>query len=140
MTEGETLVAVVDDDFSVRRGLDRLLRSAGYRVETFASAREFLARSPSLRPACLVLDVSMPGQSGLHLSDALAAEQSGIPIIFITGHGDLAMAARAMKAGAADFLSKPFDDEVLLRAVERAAARSRQRQEKLPDDPASGAG
>ncbi|HTO98320.1 MAG TPA: response regulator [Myxococcales bacterium] len=120
MTEGRALVAVVDDDPSVRRGLRRLLRSAGYQVETFASAREFLSRT-GFDPACLVLDVSMPGQGGMHLRDALAAEERRIPIIFITGHGDPAMAARAMKAGA-QLLSKPFEEEMLLEAVEQATA------------------
>ena len=120
----EPTVAVVDDDLSVRRGLARLLRSAGYRVETFSSAREFLACAGSRRPDCLLLDVSMPGQSGLQLYDDLVARGQNIPVIFITGHGDAAMAARAMKAGAADFLSKPFDDKVLLRAVEQATAKS----------------
>ena len=122
-------VAVVDDDASVRRGLERLLRSAGYRVETYASAREFFARSgPAQRPGCLVLDVSMPGQSGLHLHDALVAGGYDIPVIFITGHGDVAMASRAMRAGAAEFLSKPFDEVVLIRAVEQATASSAPRQ------------
>ncbi len=125
MTRSEATVAVVDDDLSVRRGLERLLMAAGYRVETFASAREFLARAAAARPGCLVLDVSMPSQSGLHLHDALVAGGYDIPVIFITGAGDVATASRAMKAGAAEFLSKPFDDEVLLRAVEHATARSR---------------
>jgi len=120
-------VAVVDDDLSVRRGLERLLRSAGYRVETFSSAREFLARNGAAPPACLVLDVSMPGQTGLQLHDALTAAGGDIPVIFITGHGDVAMAARAMKAGAAAFLSKPFDEEVLLRAVEQTTLDGRRR-------------
>ena len=124
MSRTAVTVAVVDDDFSVRRGLGRLLRSAGYRVETFSSAQEFLARNGSVQPACLVLDVSMPGQSGLQVHEALRADGYEIPVIFITGHGDVATAARAMKAGAAEFLSKPFDDEVLLRAVEHATAKS----------------
>jgi FixJ family two-component response regulator len=124
----EAIVAIVDDDLSVRRGLERLLRSAGYRVEAFASAREFFARAGSLRLGCLVLDVSMPGQSGLHLHDALVAGGYQIPVIFITGHGDVATAARAMKAGAAEFLSKPFDDQVLLRAVEQATGKRDRRR------------
>jgi FixJ family two-component response regulator len=117
-------VAVVDDDLSVRRGLERLLRSAGYRAETFSSAREFLARAGSWRPGCLLLDVSMPGQTGMHLHEELVASGQDIPVIFITGHGDAAMAARAMEAGAAGFLSKPFDDEALLRAIEQATSKS----------------
>ena len=127
MTERPATIAIVDDDPSVRRGLERLLRSAGYRVESFASAPEFLARSGSPDLDCLILDVSLPGQTGLHLHDALLAHGQHIPVIFITGHGDAAMAARAMKAGAADFLSKPFEDEVLLRAIEQAMAKRRGR-------------
>jgi FixJ family two-component response regulator len=124
MTEHNALVAIVDDDLSVRRGLERLLRSAGYQVETFASARAFLARGRSFRPDCLVVDVTMPGESGFHLHDELLAQQRDVPVVFITGHGDEAMAARAIKAGAKDFISKPFEDAVLLRAVERATAES----------------
>ncbi|HWE22386.1 MAG TPA: response regulator [Myxococcales bacterium] len=120
-------VAIVDDDLSVRRGLERLLRSAGYRVESFASAREFLAHPEPAGTCCLVLDVSMPGQSGLHLYDALLANGLNIPVIFIAGHDDLAIAARALKAGAAEFLSKPFEDEELLRAVAQAASRRKSR-------------
>ena len=127
MTERQATIAIVDDDPSVRRGLERLLRSAGYRVESFASAHEFLARSGSADLDCLVLDVSLPGQTGLHLHDALLAHDQHIPVIFITGHGDAAMAARAMKAGAADFLSKPFEDEVLLRAIEQAISKAKKR-------------
>jgi FixJ family two-component response regulator len=122
---GEPSVAVVDDDLSVRRSIERLLRSAGYRVKTFASAREFLERAVSDRPDCAVLDVQMPGQSGLDLHDKLAAAGRDIPAIFITGDADCRMADRAMKAGAADFLLKPFDAGVLLSAVERALSRSR---------------
>ena len=114
----------MDDDPSVRRGLERLLRSAGYRAETFASAREFLQRGDPNGGGCLVLDVRMPGQSGLELYDVLAAAGHSIPVIFITGHGDIPMAVRAIKAGAVDFLTKPFDDEALLEAVRQALARS----------------
>jgi FixJ family two-component response regulator len=127
MTERVSTVAIVDDDLSVRRGLERLLRSAGYRVESFASAREFLARSGSAGLDCLVLDVSLPGQTGLDLHEALLAKDQHVPVIFITGHGDAATAARAMKAGAADFLSKPFEGEVLLRAIEKAIAQPKPR-------------
>jgi two-component system, LuxR family, response regulator FixJ len=118
-------VVVVDDDPSVRRGVERLLRSAGYRVETFSSAREFLDRGDYDRAGCLVLDVRMPGQSGLELQQILEEAGYDIPIIFITGHGDIAMAVRTMKAGAVDFLSKPFDDQALLDAVKHAIARDR---------------
>ena len=114
------LIGIVDDDPSVRRGLERLLKSAGYRTVTFSSAAEFLARLGSPRPGCLLLDVSMPGQSGLHLHEVLVAAGQDLPVIFMTGHGDVAMAARAMESGAAGFLSKPFDDETLLKSIEKA--------------------
>jgi FixJ family two-component response regulator len=120
----EPTVFVVDDDASVRRGLQRLLRSAGYRTETFASAREFLERSGPDGHGCLVLDVRLPGPSGFDLQAALAASEDPMPIIFITGHGDAEMAARAMKSGAVDFLAKPFDDRDLLAAIERALTRA----------------
>lgn len=128
MTESQTTVVVVDDDASVRRGLERLLGSAGYNVESFASARDFLARGDYDRPGCLVLDVRMPGQSGLDLHRVLVESHHDIPVIFITGHGDIPMAVRAMKAGAVDFLPKPFDAQTLLDAIERALAKDRQRR------------
>jgi two-component system response regulator FixJ len=117
-------VAIVDDDVSVRRGLERLLRSAGYRVESFSSARDFLERAGSLAPVCLLLDVSMPGQSGPRLHDDLLARGHDIPVIFITGHGDTAMADHAAKAGVYEFLTKPFEAAVLFRAIERATAKT----------------
>jgi FixJ family two-component response regulator len=120
VTEPRALVVVVDDDASVRRGLERLLRSAGYAVETFASARAFLDRGDYARASCLVLDVRMPGQSGLDLQNVLVTAGYDIPILFITGHGDVAMAVQAIKAGAVDFLAKPFDDDVFLAAVHQA--------------------
>jgi FixJ family two-component response regulator len=123
----EPTVFVVDDDPSVRRGLERLLRSAGHRVESFASARDFLDRPEHDGPRCLVLDVRMPGQSGLDLHDRLVASGRDIPVIFITGHADVPMAVRAMKAGAIDFLSKPFDDAELLGATQQALERDRKR-------------
>lgn len=126
MTEPRALVVVVDDDASVRRGLERLLRSAGYAVETFASARAFLDRGDYARASCLVLDVRMPGQSGLDLQDVLVTAGYDIPILFITGHGDVAMAVQAIKAGAVDFLAKPFDDGVFLEAVQQATTKPRQ--------------
>jgi FixJ family two-component response regulator len=118
MTDAE--VFVVDDDAPVRRALDRLLRSAGYRVRTFGSAQEVLAEMVHGSPACLIVDVRMPELNGLDLVEMLRKEDASAPIIFITGHGDIAMAVRAMKAGALDFLAKPFDDEVLLDAVAQA--------------------
>ncbi len=128
MSDRGATVFVVDDDASVRRGLERLLRSVGYRVETFASAREFLELGRLEGAGCLVLDVRMPGQSGLELHEVLVAGGHDIPVVFITGHGDIPMAVRAMKSGAADFLAKPFDDEVLLDAVRQAIATDRSRR------------
>ena len=124
MREHEPTVVVVDDDASVRRGLARLLRSAGYRAETFASAREFLARGAGDSPACLVLDVRMPGLSGLDLHEVLVREGHAVPVVFITGHGDVPLAGRAVKADAVDFLAKPVDGHALLGAVARALAQS----------------
>jgi RNA polymerase sigma factor (sigma-70 family) len=119
------LVYVIDDDESVCRALGRLIRSVGLDVETFASARAFLERKPADRPACLVLDVRLPGASGLDLQASLGRAQEAMPIIFITGHGSVPMSVRAMKGGALDFLQKPFQDQELLDAVQRALARSR---------------
>jgi len=118
-------IVVVDDDPSVRRGLERLLKSAGYQVETQASAREFLGSGDYDRASCLVLDVRMPGQSGLELQTVLEEAGYHIPVIFITGHGDIPMAVRAIKAGAVDFLTKPFDDQTFLDAVSQAIAKDR---------------
>jgi FixJ family two-component response regulator len=114
------VVFVVDDDASMRRSLDRLLRSLGYGVETFASARAFLDRPPMQGIACLVLDLRMPEVDGLDLQARLAARGDDLPVIFVTGHGDVPSSVRAMKAGAFDFLTKPFDESVLRAAIERA--------------------
>lgn len=116
-------VFVVDDDPSMRRSLARVLASAGYTVETFASADDFMVRAPSAGPCCMVLDVSMPGLTGLHLQEALVGAARPIPIVFITGHGDIAMGVEAMKAGAVDFLTKPFASATLVAAVQRAVAK-----------------
>jgi len=125
-------VFLVDDDASVRRALARLIKSAGYQVQTFASAREFLdSGGHSEAPACLVLDVRLPGLSGLDLQRKLAEANSHIPIIFITGHGDIPMTVNAMKAGAVDFLPKPVRDTTLLPAIAQALARAlRERGER----------
>jgi FixJ family two-component response regulator len=123
MMEAEPMVFIVDDDASVRKSLERLVRSVGLRGETFASAPEFLKREPTDGPSCLVLDVRMPGVSGLALQEMLAAAGHRIPIIFITGHGDITMSVRAMKAGAVDFLAKPFNDQDLLEAIQEAITR-----------------
>ncbi|HTO68638.1 MAG TPA: response regulator transcription factor [Myxococcota bacterium] len=121
----EAIVFVVDDDDSMRAALRSLIHSAGLEVETFASAREFLARPPAERASCLVLDVRMPGLSGLELQEQMAASGVEMPIIFITGHGDVPTSVRAMKAGATEFLTKPFSDLDLLQAVESALRRDR---------------
>jgi len=118
------LVSVVDDDPSVRRSLARLVKAAGYRVEAFASAREFLARPPDEGPACLLLDVRMPGLTGLDLQETLAIAAHWTSIIFITGYRDVRASVKAMKAGAVDFLMKPVDDEELVEVIERAVARA----------------
>lgn len=123
MTGGAPVVFVVDDDPSVRKGLARLLTAAGYGVETFASAREFLEREPHAGPGCVVLDVRMPGLTGLDLQAALGGAGRRTPIVFVTGHGDVSMSVTAMKRGAVDFLTKPFDAEDLLAAIERAVAK-----------------
>ena len=117
------VVFVVDDDISVREALSSLIRAAGLSVETFASAREFLNQSRSEAPCCLVLDVRLPDQNGLALQRELAAINNQIPIIFITGHGDIPMSVRAMKAGAIEFLTKPFHDQDLLDAIQQAIAK-----------------
>jgi FixJ family two-component response regulator len=118
-------VFVVDDDISVRESLDLLLGTAGFRAQTFATAREFLARPHLPAPSCLILDVSLPDLNGLELQRRLADQQVEMPIIFITGHGDIPMSVQAMKAGAVEFLTKPFGDEVLLGAIKNALGRSR---------------
>jgi FixJ family two-component response regulator len=129
--EGEAIIAVVDDDPSIRRSLSRLLRSAGYGVEMYSSVREFLERGNYARLACLVLDVRMPGQTGLDLQQVLTAAGHDIPIVFITGHGDIPMSAQAMEAGAVAFLAKPFDDATFFKAVQRALARNQTRSNEL---------
>jgi FixJ family two-component response regulator len=118
---------VVDDDAPVRRALDRLLRVAGYRVRAFASAHDVLEELPYSTPACMIIDVRMPERNGLELFETLRSTRESIPVIFITGHGDIAMAVRAMKAGAADFLAKPFDDKALLDAVAQATSKAARR-------------
>lgn len=123
MSDGDPVVFIVDDDPSVVRALGRLLRSVGFRVQAFASASEFLAADRPDVPGCLVLDVRMPGLSGPALQESLAADDIHIPIIFITGHGDIPTTVRVMKAGAVDFLSKPFSDQQLIDAVNEAIAR-----------------
>ena len=124
MANAIPIVFVVDDDISVRESLEGLIRSEGWEVETFASAQAFLARPRVLVPSCLVLDVTLPDLSGLDLQKRLA-DRSDMPIIFITGYGDVPMTVQAMKAGAVEFLTKPFSDEVLISAIRQAIERSR---------------
>jgi FixJ family two-component response regulator len=123
-SQQKPIVFVVDDDVSVRESLDLLITFAGWQPETFASAEEFLARPPCVGPSCLVLDVSLPNLSGLDLQKLITADKSDMPIIFITGHGDVPMTVQAMKAGAVEFLTKPFDDNALLNAIKSAIERS----------------
>ena len=124
MTDGKGTVFVVDDDVSVRESLELLLRTEGWRYEAFASAQEVLSRPRHKGPCCMVLDVALPGLSGLELQKQLA-ERTDMPIIFITGYGDVPKSVQAMKAGAVEFLTKPFRDDVLLDAIRGAVERSR---------------
>jgi FixJ family two-component response regulator len=125
MSHATPIVFVVDDDVSVRESLESLLRSTGWQVETFASAQEFLSRPRALAPSCLVLDVTLPDLNGLDLQKRIAVDRIDMPIIFITGYGDVPMTVRAMKAGAVEFLTKPFVADVLLGAIRNAIERSR---------------
>jgi FixJ family two-component response regulator len=122
--EKKPIVFVVDDDVSVRESLELLIKFAGWQPETFASGAEFLAHPRSAMPSCLVLDVSLPDLNGLELQKLIASDRTDMPIIFITGHGDVPMTVQAMKAGAVEFLTKPFDDELLLSAIKHALKRS----------------
>src|ERR1700758_516106 len=126
MTETDAIVFVVDDDAPMRESLKNLIRSVGLRVELFASAQEFLRSKRPDVPCCLVLDVRLPGLSGLDLQRRTTEAGMEIPIIFITGHGDIPMSVRAMKAGAVEFLTKPFRDQDLLDAIQQALERDRQ--------------
>ena len=123
--DAKPIVFVVDDDVSVREALEGMIRFAGLQVETFESARAFLERPRASAPNCLVLDVGLPDLNGLDLQSMMGSDQAGTPIIFITGNGDIPTTVRAMKAGAVEFLTKPFDDEVLLAAIREAIERSR---------------
>jgi DNA-binding NtrC family response regulator len=134
MNSARGLIYIVDDDASVRNGLDNLLRSAGFAVQSFSSAREFLASARADVPSCLLLDVQLPGLSGLDLQQELAKSGVQIPIIFITGHGDIPMSVRAMKAGAIEFLTKPVNDEDLLDAIQQAVARDHRARQPRGDN------
>jgi FixJ family two-component response regulator len=124
MWNGQPIVFIVDDDVSVRESLELLVSSSGWKPETFVSAREFLARPPPLAPSCLILDVNLPDLNGLDLQKRVASDRIEMPIIFVTGYGDVPMTVRAMKAGAVEFLTKPFSDDVLLSAIRQAIERS----------------
>lgn len=117
-------VFVVDDDISIRESLEFLIRDAGWQVETFTSAEEFVNRPREFVPSCVVLDISLPGLNGLDLQKRLAVDRPDMPIIFLTGNADIPMTVQAMKAGAVEFLTKPFSDGTLLSAVGKAIARS----------------
>jgi FixJ family two-component response regulator len=123
--ESDAIIAIVDDDPSVRQGLQRLIRSAGWKPETFGSAQEFLDRRRTEAPSCLVLDLQLPGLSGLDLQKQMAEAGLETPIVFLTGHGDIPASVKAMKAGAIEFLTKPVDEEDLLRAIQEAIERDR---------------
>ena len=124
MSEARPTVFVVDDDISVRESLESLIGSAGWEPQTFGSAQEFLSRPRALAPSCLVLDVNLPDLNGLELQQRIADDRTDMPIIFITGYGDVPMTVRAMKAGAVEFLTKPFGEDVLLSAIRNAIERS----------------
>src|SRR5215813_7489407 len=125
MPTASPIIFIVDDDISVRESLELLLQNEGWQPKTFASAQEFLDCPRAVVPSCLVLDVSLPGLDGLELQKRLAVERTDMPIIFITGYGDVPKTVQAMKRGAVEFLTKPFDDEVLLTAIKQALERSR---------------
>ncbi|MGO9437385.1 MAG: response regulator transcription factor [Terracidiphilus sp.] len=130
MTNAPPIVFVVDDDISMRESLEALIQDQGWRVETFTCAEEFLNRPHEIVPHCLVLDISMPGLNGLELQKRLALQQPEMPIIFMTGHGDIPKSVQAMKAGAVEFLTKPFNDTALLSAVRGAIERSKVQVER----------
>jgi len=125
MPAATPIVFIVDDDISVRESLELLIRNEGWHAESFTSAREFLDRPRQLVPSCLLLDIYLPGVNGLDLQKSLAAERKDMPIIFISGHGDVPKTVQAMKAGAVDFLTKPFNEEVLLTSIRQAVECSR---------------
>jgi FixJ family two-component response regulator len=124
-TESDALIAIVDDDASAREGLESLIRSAGWRVQTFVSAQDFLGRVGAQAPGCLILDLQLPGLSGLDLQQRMVERGLEIPIVFLTGHGNIPASVQAIKAGAVEFLTKPIDEEKLLQAIHEAIARDR---------------
>jgi FixJ family two-component response regulator len=128
--ESDAIIAIVDDDASVREGLHSLIRSAGWRVETFVSAQEFLGRLGSEAPSCVILDLQLPGLSGLDLQERMAEVGLEIPIVFLTGHGNIPASVQAMKAGAVEFLTKPLDEQKLLQAIQEAIERDRRTRQQ----------
>jgi FixJ family two-component response regulator len=130
MIPPNSLTFLIDDDASVRKGVSRLLRSAGYKSEAFESASDFLTREQHAGPACVIVDVRMPGLNGMDLQETLIQRRREEQLIFVTGHGDISMCAQAMKAGAVDFLTKPFRDDELLQCVERALIRSAEQRQR----------
>jgi FixJ family two-component response regulator len=130
LREPEAVIAIVDDDPSVQRGLQRLVRSVGWKPETFVSAQEFLARSRAAAPNCVLLDLQLPGLSGLDLQKRMAEVGLEIPIVFLTGHGNIPASVQAMKAGAVQFLTKPVDEQELLQAIEEAVERDRRTRQQ----------
>jgi FixJ family two-component response regulator len=130
LQQSEEFVAIIDDDASVREGLSSLIRSAGLQVETFASAQEFLARPRAQALSCLILDLQMPGLSGLDLQKKMVEVEMEIPIVFLTGHGNIPASVQAMKAGAVEFLTKPFDEQELLKAIQEAMERDHRTRRK----------
>ena len=128
--ESDAIIAIVDDDASVREGLQSLIRSAGWRVETFVSAQEFLGRLGAEAPSCLILDLQLPGLSGLDLQKRMAEVGLEIPIVFLTGHGNIPASVQAMKAGAVEFLTKPLDEQKLLQAIQEAIERDRRTRQQ----------
>ena len=126
----DAVIAIVDDDQSAREGLESLIRSAGWKVEAFVSAQEFLGRLGGEAPRCLILDLQLPGLSGLDLQKRMVEVGLDIPIVFLTGHGDIPASVQAMKAGAVEFLTKPFDEDALLRAIREAIDRDRRTREQ----------
>ncbi|MDP2644585.1 MAG: response regulator transcription factor [Desulfobacterales bacterium] len=130
MNSADPVIYVVDDDASVRSALERLIKSMGYRVQTFDTARAFLESEPSHAPCCLILDVRMPRMSGLELQEKLTQSGLRMPIIFISGHGTLSVGVQAMKAGASDFLEKPFEEQEILDAIRAAIKKDRQSRQK----------
>jgi len=133
MADDNPIVFIVDDDESIRNALSRLIKSVGLKVETFSSANDFLKHDPYDGPACLVLDIRMPGLSGLDLQAELAKAKRTLSIVFITGHGNIPMSVQAIKAGAVDFLEKPFEEQDLLDAVNLAIQKDRAAKEKLAE-------